>query len=269
MYTWLTVILFGLVQGIAEWLPVSSTGHMILLEALLPLDCSPAFADLFRVVIQLGSILAVLVLYAPRLDPRQPDARRLWKYVFLAATPAAVAGLLFDDFFTAHLFNPPTVAAALIVYGLLFIWVERRPSAGTISLPLSAGRAVGIGLGQMLALVPGTSRSGATILSGLMLGLDRTTAAEFSFFLALPTMLGASLLKGGKFALALAAGEAACSVREWGMLALASAVAFAVSLCAIRFLLDFVKRRSFTAFGIYRIALGCIVFAAYALGGIA
>ncbi|MBR6708519.1 MAG: undecaprenyl-diphosphate phosphatase, partial [Clostridia bacterium] len=272
----LKAILIGIVQGITEWLPISSTGHMILLDSLLELDVSDAFMEMFRVVIQIGSILAVVVLYFARLNPfapsKQPDERRktwrLWGLVVLGVIPSGVIGLLFDDFFDAHFYNVPTVACALILYGIAFILLERRHRTPTVTSTdaLTPRRAIGVGCFQVLALIPGTSRSGSTILGASLLGLDRTTAAEFSFFLAIPTMLGAGGLKLAKFGLELLSGEVSCSGREWGLLVLAMAVSFVVSLAAIRFLLDFVKRHTFTAFGIYRIALGLLVLLAGALG---
>lgn len=276
MLEFLKAILIGIVQGVTEWLPVSSTGHMILLDSLLELDVSAAFMEMFRVVIQIGSILAVVVLYFGRLNPFAPSKSRperiatwrLWGLVVLGVVPSGIIGLLLDDFFDAHFYNVPTVACTLILYGAAFILIERRrrSPAVTSTDALTPRRALGIGCFQVLALIPGTSRSGSTILGASLLGLDRATAAEFSFFLAIPTMLGAGGLKLLKFGLDLAVGEVACSAREWALLAAATAVAFAVSLAAIRFLTDFVKRHTFAAFGVYRIALGLLVIAAGALG---
>ena len=275
MLDWLKILLLGLVQGVTEWLPVSSTGHLILLERLFPLPISEEFFALFSVVIQLGSIAAVPVLYADTLfapfraghvGERQAGLR-LWRNILLACLPSAVAGLLFDDLIDSALDGPLVVACTLILYGIFFLGAERRRGARgqgiTGEVPLS--RAMGIGCFQVLALIPGTSRSGATILGGMLLGLDRGSAAEFSFFLAIPTMLGASGLRGAKFALAIARGETACSVTEWLMLAVAALVAFAVSCAVIGFLRDFVRRHTFRVFGIYRILLGGAVLAATAL----
>lgn len=275
MLDWLKILLLGLVQGVTEWLPISSTGHLILLERLFPLPVSEQFFALFSVVIQLGSIAAVPVMYADTLfAPFRADGARarreglrLWRNILLACLPSAAAGLLFDDLIDSTLDDPLVVAAALIVYGILFLAAEGRRGLNarglTGEVPLS--RAVGIGFFQVLALIPGTSRSGATILGGMLLGLDRGSAAEFSFFLAIPTMLGASGLRGAKFALAIARGEVSCSAAEWLMLGAAALVAFAVSCAVIRFLRDFVRRHTFRVFGIYRILLGGAVLAAAAL----
>ena len=275
MLDWLKILFLGLVQGVTEWLPISSTGHLILLERLFPLPVSEEFFALFSVVIQLGSIAAVPVLYADTLFAPFRAGRagergaglRLWRNILLACLPSAVMGFLFDDLIDSALDGPRVVACTLILYGILFLAAEsRRRAKGrglTGEVPLS--RAMGIGIFQVLALIPGTSRSGATILGGMLLGLDRGTAAEFSFFLAIPTMLGASGLRGAKFALALAQGEVSCSATEWLMLGLAAFVAFAVSCAVIRFLRDFVRRHTFRVFGIYRILLGGAVLAAAAL----
>ena len=263
----LKALLYGLVEGVTEWLPVSSTGHLILLERILPLGVSEDFSEMFDVVIQLGAILAVAVLYFRRLNPlspsKSPAERRatwgLWGRVTVAVIPSAVAGFLLDDWLDEHLFNYVTVAAALTVYGVLFILVERRrsprhaPAGDADSVGLRT--AFSIGLFQTLSLVPGTSRSGATILGGMLLGVSRTAAAEFSFFMAIPTMLGA----GGLKAVKLFSSGVAVTPREWQILALGCISAFLVSLVAIRFLTDFVKRRGFTVFGWYRIALGVLV----------
>ena len=274
MLDWLKILFLGLVQGVTEWLPISSTGHLILLERLFPLPVSEEFFALFSVVIQLGSIAAVPVLYADTLFAPFRAGRagergaglRLWRNILLACLPSAVMGFLFDDLIDSALDGPLVVACTLILYGIFFLVAERRGVRGrgiTGEVPLS--RAMGIGLFQVLALIPGTSRSGATILGGMLLGLDRGSAAEFSFFLAIPTMLGASGLRGAKFALAIARGETACSVTEWLMLAVAALVAFAVSCAVIGFLRDFVRRHTFRVFGIYRILLGGAVLAAAAL----
>lgn len=275
MLDWLKVLLLGLVQGITEWLPISSTGHLILLNSLIPISVSEDFFALFSVVIQLGSIAAVPVLYADALFSavRAPTSRErraglaLWRNILVACLPSAVIGFLLDDFIDEALDGTLIVACTLILYGILFLVIERRPRAGEIHTTdaISPRRAFGVGCAQVLALIPGTSRSGATILGGMLLGLERGTAAEFSFFLAIPTMLGAGGLRGAKFALALARGETACTGEEWLMLAVSALVAFAVSCAVIRFLRDFVRRHTFRAFGIYRILLGGAVLAAAAL----
>lgn len=279
----LKAILIGIVQGITEWLPISSTGHMILLNNLVHLNVSDAFWEMFEVVIQLGSILAVVVLYFSRLWPfamkknigggdllcgiGKVGIKRhtmvLWLHVLIAAVPAGVVGVLFNDWFDAHFYNPVCVSVSLIVYGVLFIVVERLHRGKTFKMnaveDIGYGTAFGVGVFQMLSLVPGTSRSGSTILGASILSVSRPAAAEFSFFLAVPVMLGASLLKGMKFAGKVAAGAEVFGGYEAMILAVGCIVAFVVSLAAIRFLMDFVKKHSFTAFGIYRIVLGVLV----------
>ena len=280
-------VLIGIVQGITEWLPVSSTGHMILLNDLIRLDVSDAFWEMFEVVIQLGSILAVVVLYFGRLNPfclrkniedggalplfgrvmMKKDTLRLWGHVLAAALPAAVVGLLFDDWFNAHFYNSVVVSAALIVYGVLFILVERRHKNKSFCVTrpedIRYSTALGIGCFQVLSLIPGTSRSGSTILGASLLSVSRDAAAEFSFFLAVPVMLGASLLKCAGFAADVANGEAVFGGEEALILLVGCAVAFFVSIAAIRFLMDFVKKHSFAAFGVYRIVLGAVVLAVW------
>ena len=263
MHAALYAALFGILEGITEWLPISSTGHLILLDHFLVFPARPAFFELFEVVIQLAAIAAVVVLYFRKLNPfggqksksARRDTWRLWGLVLLAALPSAVIGLLLDDFLDEHLFNPLVVALALIFYGVAFILPEKRrklvPSGGQITKKT----AFGVGLFQVLALVPGTSRSGATMLGGTLLGLSRTGAAEFSFFLGIPTMLGASALKCAKF---FWEGNALAPDEAW-MLTVGTLTAFFTSLIVIRFLLNFVKRHGFTGFGIYRIALGAVV----------
>ncbi len=279
----LKAILIGIVQGITEWLPISSTGHMILLNDLVHLNVSDAFWEMFEVVIQLGSILAVVVLYFSRLWPfamkknigggdllcgiGKVGIKRhtmvLWLHVLIAAVPAGVVGVLFNDWFDAHFYNPVCVSVSLIVYGVLFIVVEQLHRGKTFKMnaveDIGYGTAFGVGVFQMLSLVPGTSRSGSTILGASILSVSRPAAAEFSFFLAVPVMLGASLLKGMKFADKVAAGAEVFGGYEAMILAVGCIVAFVVSLAAIRFLMDFVKKHSFTAFGIYRIVLGVLV----------
>ena len=263
----LKAIIYGIVEGITEWLPISSTGHLILLEQWLPLEASDAFMEMFDVVIQLGAILAVVVLFFHKLNPfapskSGPEKKRtwdLWFKVVVAVIPSAVLGFLLDDWMDAHLYNYVVVAIMLIVYGVAFLLVEhrnltRRPTVRATS-QITYRTAFLVGLFQVLAMVPGTSRSGATILGAILLGMSRTVGAEFSFFLAIPTMLGASLLKAVKFAL----GGGVMTGNEVACLIVASVVAFVVSMLAIRGLMDYVKRHSFAVFGIYRIILGAAV----------
>ena len=285
MIEFLKALIFGIVEGITEWLPVSSTGHLILLDEFLRLDVGsgihPAFADefgeMFNVVIQLGAILAVLVTYWRRLIPTQKEqlspAFRLWCKIAIASVPAAFAGIVLDKLIEAltdrdidgWLYNAYVVAAALVIYGVLFILIERRRGdrapAVTDLEGISYKNAFLIGIFQMLAIIPGTSRSGSTILGSMLLGLSRGVAAEFSFFMAIPAMLGAGALKAYGFLDYV--GEAGISVpaTAWAVLAVASAVAFIVSMIAIKFLTDFVKKHSFAPFGVYRIILGCAVLA--------
>lgn len=277
-FEFLKAFLIGIVQGITEWLPVSSTGHMILLNSLLKTNVSEAFWEMFLVVIQLGSILAVLVLFWHRLNPFSPkkssEEKRatwsLWWHVIVAILPSGVVGILLDNWFEAHLHNALTVSIALIVYGVVFLFLERLPkrksrmveSTGAITYR----QAFLIGAFQMLSLIPGTSRSGSTILGAMLLGLSRTAAAEFSFFMAVPTMLGASGIKILKFALDH---ESAVTQSEWLILAIGCLTAFLVSLAAIRYLMDYVKHHSFAAFGVYRIVLGIVVIGAALAGLIA
>ena len=263
----LKAVLFGIVEGITEWLPISSTGHMILLDEFVHMNVSEEFWEMFLVVIQLGAILAVVVLYWNKIFPfdfsrkaksviRQ-DVFVMWVKIAAACIPAAVVGLLFDDILEKYLYNAVTVAVMLILFGVGFLFIEDRnrgKKARVRSLKkLSFRDALIIGLFQLIAAVfPGTSRSGATILGGLMIGVSRTTAAEFTFFLAIPVMLGASLLKIVKFGFSFTGMEAALLLT--GML-----VAFVVSLLVIRFLMGYIKKHDFKAFGWYRIALGALV----------
>ncbi len=268
-------LLYGIVEGITEWLPVSSTGHLIILGELWPLDVSPAFSEMYDVVIQLGAILAVIVLYFRKLNPfalsktsfQKKKTWGLWFRVLVAVIPSAVVGLLLDDWLDEHLYNYIVVAIALMVYGIAFIVIEKVKPADkalvTNVYDISYGRAFAIGMFQMLALIPGTSRSGSTILGAMLLGTSRSAAAEFSFFMAIPTMLGASLLKVVK----MFADGVTVTASEWGILAVGCLSAFVVSLCAIKFLTDFVKKHSFSSFGIYRIVLGAVVLGYFLIFG--
>lgn len=260
-------ILFGVVEGITEWLPVSSTGHMILLNEFLTLDVSPEFYEMFEVVIQLGAILAVIVLFFGKLNPFAPSKNReqkkatwsLWFKVIVAVIPSAVIGVLLDDWFNEKFYNYVTVAVMLIVYGIAFIIIEKFNKKDRVRIEsvdqIGYKDAFLVGAFQVLSIIPGTSRSGSTILGGMLFGLSRASVAEFSFFMAIPTMLGASLLKAVKFF----AKGATVSLNEWIILAVGCAVAFFVSILVIRFLMDFVKRHTFSSFGVYRIILGALV----------
>ena len=268
-------LLYGIVEGITEWLPVSSTGHLILLGELVPMKVSDGFSEMYDVVIQLGAILAVIVLFFRKLNPFSPAKTpiekkgtwSLWGKVCVAVIPSAVIGLLLDDWLDEHLYNYITVAVTLIIYGILFILIEKLRPSNKAAIQTVEGisykSAFLMGAFQMLALIPGTSRSGSTILGGMLLGLSRGAAAEFSFFMAIPTMLGASLLKVVKLAL----DGVALTGTEWGILAVGCVSAFAVSLCAIKFLMDFVKKHSFSAFGVYRIILGALVLGYFMVFG--
>lgn len=259
-------IILGIVQGITEWLPISSTGHMILVDEFLKLKMSGAFTEMYLVVIQLGSILAVIFLYWKKLLPFsagrkvmwKKDTLNLWLKIIVACIPAAVVGFFLNDYVDQLFYNWQTVAAALIVYGILFIIVEaynkKRSPAVTDLTYLNFRTALYIGLFQILPLIPGTSRSGATILGGLLVGTSRTVAAEFTFFLAIPMMFGVSLLKLVKFGFHFTALETA-------VLLTGVFVSFVVSLFAIKFLMNYIKKHDFKAFGWYRIALGVIVMA--------
>ncbi|MDR3278609.1 MAG: undecaprenyl-diphosphate phosphatase [Oscillospiraceae bacterium] len=262
----LKAVIFGLVEGVTEWLPVSSTGHMILLDKFLKLDVSPEFWAVFLVVLQLAAALSVAAVYFKRLFPIShggidPKILSLWGKILLACLPAAVIGLLFDEKLNALFYNWQTVSVALIFYGVLFIIVEKtRKSVSKIDgmSQLSVKSAFFIGMFQLLSLIPGTSRSGATILGAVLLGASRTVAADFSFFLALPVMLGASLLKLTKFGFSFSGAELA-------ILLTGAASSFLVSLAAIKFLTGYVKKHDFKAFGVYRAALGLAVMIYFAL----
>ena len=261
----LKAILFGIVEGITEWLPISSTGHLILLDEFIKLKVSKEFYEMFQVVIQLGAILAVIVLFFYKLWPfsakkttaETKNTWNLWFKVIVAVLPSAVLGLLLDDFLDAHLYNYITVAAMLLVYGIAFLLVEKRRNTANIEdvYAIDYRTALLIGCFQVLSLIPGTSRSGATILGALLLGVSRSAGAEFSFFLAIPTMLGASALKLLKYLME----GLLPSGMEIGILATGCVVSFLVSLLVIKVLMDFVRKHSFAPFGIYRIVLGAAV----------
>ena len=267
----LKAVLFGIVEGITEWLPVSSTGHLILLEKFLPLGISEAFYEMFQVVIQLGAILAVVLLFFQKLNPFCPkkDTQQknntwlLWGKVIVAVLPSAVLGLLFDDFMDAHFYNYVVVSITLIFYGIAFLFVEKTRKGNLLNSvdAIDWKTALLIGCFQCLSLIPGTSRSGSTILGALLLGVSRSAGAEFSFFLAIPTMLGASASKLLKF---LMEGVTATAT-EWGVLAVGCIVSFLVSVLVIRGLMEYVRKRSFAPFGIYRIALGILVLGYFSI----
>jgi len=293
----LKAIAQGIIQGITEWLPISSTGHILLLDSIWQMDASKAFFDVFKVIIQLGSIMAVVVLYFHKLNPFSPrkDAQEkkgtwvLWSKVLVASVPAAIAGLALDELIDNTLSVPLVIALALIVYGIGFLWLESRKNRTFPVNSLEAisyRHALGIGAFQMLALIPGTSRSGSTILGASLLGTSRAVAAEFSFFMAIPVMLGASALKlvkcffldeycasckaildGDQVANGLcttchtAVSHPTFTSQEWLLLAVATVVSFVVSLLVIRFLMAFIKKYDFKPFGWYRIALGLVVLA--------
>ena len=268
-------ILFGIIEGITEWLPISSTGHMILLEKICKFkEVSPNFFEMYLVVIQLGAIIAVVVMFWNKLWPFKkkqlengksklavkPRIIELWFKVIVGSIPAGIIGILFNDLLDKYLYNYITVAITLIVYGVLFIAVEiinrkRRPKVTKLT-EVSFKNAFFIGCFQALSLIPGTSRSGSTILGGIMLGNSRRVASEFTFFLAVPAMLGASLIKIIKFGFGF-------TVTEFVILFVGMITAFAVSLVVIRFLMNYIKNHTFTAFGIYRVVLGAIVLITY------
>jgi undecaprenyl-diphosphatase len=270
----LKAILFGIVEGITEWLPISSTGHMIIFNEFVTLDCTPEFLEMFLVVIQLGAIMAVVVLFWNKIFPFQfkdkskpvieMDKIMLWLKIIVACIPAAVVGLLFDDIFEALFYHAIPVAIALIIFGIAFIVVERKNKGKHAKIKklsdISFKTAFIIGLFQLIAAIfPGTSRSGATIVGALLIGVSRSVAAEFTFFLAIPVMFGASLLKIVKFGLSFTAMEA-------GVLIIGMLVAFFVSIFVIKFLMDYIKKHDFQIFGWYRIILGIIVILLGAVG---
>ncbi|WZL72360.1 undecaprenyl-diphosphate phosphatase [Clostridiaceae bacterium 35-E11] len=265
-------IILGIVEGITEWLPISSTGHMILVDEFLQLNMSEAFKEMFFVVIQLGAIMSVVFLYWKKIFPFslqqkqiiKKDTMLLWIKIVVACVPAAIIGLLFDDKIDALFYNYQTVAITLILYGILFIIIENRNRNKIFKInhlsKLTYSNALMIGLFQVLALIPGTSRSGATILGAILIGTSRTVAAEFTFFLAIPIMFGASLLKLAKFGLTFTSGEV--SILLTGLI-----VAFVVSILAIKFLVGYIKKHDFKVFGWYRIVLGVIVILFFFIQG--
>lgn len=273
----LKAVLFGIVEGVTEWLPISSTGHLILLNEFITLNVSDAFRSMFDVVIQLGAILAVIVLFFHKLNPFSPQKSegekkqtwQLWFKVVAAIIPSGIVGVLFDDWMETHFHNATVVAIALIVYGVAFLLVERRNArrvgGKTVEdvYAIDYKTALLIGCFQCLSLIPGTSRSGSTILGAILIGVGRSAGAEFSFFMAIPTMLGASAIKGLKF---LLSGVSATGT-EIGVLIVGCVVSFLVSLLVIRGLMEYVRRHSFSAFGVYRIILGVVVLVYFALAG--
>lgn len=263
-------ILLGIIEGFTEWLPISSTGHMILADEFIRLNMSDAFKEMFFVVVQLGAILAVVILYFQKLNPfsaQKTDEERketltLWLKVALACVPAGIVGVLFEDSIDAIFYNWQTVTITLILYGILFLIVERRNRTRSFRIhhfsELDIRTAFLIGLFQVLSLIPGTSRSGATILGAMLIGTSRAVAAEFSFFLAIPIMFGASFIKILKFGLAFSGMEAL-------VLLAGMASAFIVSLLAIKFLMGYIRKHDFTLFGYYRIGLGLLVLLYFVL----
>ena len=268
----LKIIFLGIVEGITEWLPISSTGHMLLVDEFLQLNAGSEFKEMFFVVIQLGAILAVVILFWGKMFPFQfkdksspiikKETFSLWFKVVVACIPGAIVTLLFDDYIEAHLHTPTVIAAALIIYGAAFIVIESRNKKRTPRIEglndISYATALAIGLFQVLSIIPGTSRSGATIIGALIIGVSRTAAAEFTFFLAVPVMLGLSAIKLLKFGLAFTSAELITLLL--GML-----VAFLVSLLVIKFLMGYIRKHDFKAFGWYRIILGIIVLIYFAL----
>lgn len=261
----LKVIILGIVEGITEWLPISSTGHMLLVDEFLQLNLSAEFKELFFIVIQLGAIMAVVVLFWNKMVPikkekqgyaLRKDVIDLWFKVVVACIPGAVVTILFDDYIEAHFKTPTVIAIALIVYGIIFLVVENRnkkvkPKITELS-QITYYLAFMVGVFQILSIIPGTSRSGSTIIGGLILGMSRVVIAEFTFFIAVPVMFGYSALKLLKF-------NAILSMAEFGYLALGMLVAFITSLLAIKFLMNYIKKNDFKVFGYYRIILGIIV----------
>ena len=271
----LKVVIFGIVEGITEWLPVSSTGHLILLDEFLELKATDAFKSMFDVVIQLGAILAVIVLYFRKLNPfargkSVPERKQTWQLWFkvcVAIIPSGILGVLFDDWMDAHLHNAVVVSIALVAYGIAFLFLEKGNGGKYIRRvddvhAIDLRTAVLIGCFQCLSLSPGTSRSGSTILGAILLGVGRSAGAEFSFFMAIPTMVGASAIKLLKFFLETGFGMSAFQL---GILSLGMAVSFIVSLLVIQGLMDYVRKHSFAVFGVYRIVLGVVVLGYFLL----
>lgn len=263
----LKAIFFGIIEGITEWLPISSTGHMILLNEFINLDVSDEFYNLFEVVIQLGAILAVVIVYFKTIFPwgfgkKKKDTQEtfnLWGKIIVACLPAAVIGILFDDWLDEHLYNAVVVSLMLIIYGIIFIVIERKNiGSGSVDKlkDITYKQAIGVGAFQLLSLIPGTSRSGATIIGGLILGLKRSVAAEFTFFLAIPVMCGASLLKLVKYILEVGF---VFKTQELLILGVGCLVAFLVSIVIIKFLINYIRKHDFKVFGYYRIILGVVV----------
>lgn len=278
MIEYIKAILFGIVEGITEWLPVSSTGHLILLDEFVRLDVSEAFYEMFQVVIQLGAILAVIVLFFHKLNPFSPqktapqkkDTWSLWLKVVAAVIPSALVGVLLDDWMDAHLYNYFVVALMLIAYGIAFLFVEKWNQKRTLAVAdvgsITYKTALLMGAFQCLSLIPGTSRSGSTILGAIILGVSRSAGAEFSFFMAIPTMLGASGLKLLKYVLDIQDGAAAApNQTEIGVLVVGCVVSFLVSLAVIRGLMEYVRKHNFSIFGVYRIVLGVLVLGYFAI----
>ena len=267
-------VIYGVIEGITEWLPISSTGHMILAEQVLKFSFSAEFMEMFRVVIQLGAILAVVVMYFKKLWPFCVDngrdsglakhirwpVMRLWFKIIVACLPAAVLGLALDDWIDAHFYNSVVVAVMLIVYGIAFILIERRPRVPTTTKlsRITYRQALIVGAWQVLALIPGTSRSGSTIIGGMLCGCSRTAAAEFTFFLAIPVMFGWGVLKLIKYLMAVGL---AMTATEIAVLVVGIVTAFVVSVISIKFLMGYIKKNDFTAFGVYRIIVGLVVLA--------
>ncbi len=268
----LKALIIGIIEGITEWLPISSTGHMILAEQFIKMNASAEFMEMFRVVIQLGAILAVVIMFFHKLNPLSPSKSKqeklatmsIWYKVLAGCVPAGIIGVLFDDWIDAHFYNYITVAVTLIVYGILFIVVENRNKGRQAKIKnfdqLSYQTALLIGVFQLLALIPGTSRSGATILGAILLGTSRYIAAEYSFFLSIPVMFGASAIKLVKFGFNFTNAELAVLVVGMG-------TAFIVSVLAIRFLMSYIKKNDFKAFGWYRIVLGVVVIGYFMITG--
>lgn len=273
----LKVLLFGIVEGYTEWLPISSTGHLILVEDIVKLNQPEAFWSVFLVVIQLGAILAVIFLYWSKLWPfspkKSPMQKRntwiLWSKIILACIPAAVVGLPLDDFLDAHLYNSTVVALMLILYGAIFIWMENRNQGMEFPIQktgeLSYRIALLIGAFQCLSLIPGTSRSGATIIGAMLLGCARPVAAEFSFFLGIPVMCGASLLRIVKYLLQ----EGAFTGEQWIIMLLGMLISFLVAVVTIRYLMSYIRKHDFKIFGYYRIVLGVIVLVFFGIKALA